>query len=145
MSKQKVLQIKAIFTAERLGLADHSYPATLLSKYKHLKDLPLQPFEQVPPLLLIGADHTHLITPIAPVRLGPPDGPAAIKTRLGPVRLLQTQLRPKEYLHLSLSPAELELKRDVERLWQLDVLPYCCEKQVTRSREDQEAISLLEA
>lgn len=34
-------------------------------------------------LLLIGADHPHLLAPIEPVHLGPPGGPAAIQTRLG--------------------------------------------------------------
>ncbi|KAG1926140.1 guanine nucleotide-binding protein G(I)/G(S)/G(O) subunit gamma-2 [Pimephales promelas] len=146
---QKIFKINAAFTAKRLGLADYSYPVSLLEKYKHLKGLPLQAFERVSPLLLIGADNTHLITPIAPVRIGPPGGPAAIKTRLGwtlqgPAKILETKLQPQQCLFLSLTPAELELKRDVERLWQLDVLPFRCEKQVTRSREDQQAIDLLE-
>ncbi|XP_030601411.1 olfactory receptor 1-like [Archocentrus centrarchus] len=42
-----------------------------------------------------------------------------------------------------LHPAELELKKNMERLWQLDVLPYHSEKLATRSREDQEALNLL--
>lgn len=37
------------------------------------------------------------------------------------------------------------LYRNVEELWQLDVLPYRNEKLVVRSREDQEAIKLLES
>nr|XP_055074008.1 uncharacterized protein LOC129453697 [Misgurnus anguillicaudatus] len=146
---QKTFKINAAFTAKTLGLADHSYPVSLLEKYKYLKDIPLQTFERVSPLLLIGADNTHLITPIAPVRIGTPDGPAAIKTKLGwtlqgPAKILENQLQPHQCLFLSLTPAELQLRRDVERLWQLDVLPFRCEKQVTRSREDQEAINLLE-
>ncbi|XP_067218788.1 uncharacterized protein [Chanodichthys erythropterus] len=80
---QKIYSISAAFTAERLGLADHSYPLSILEKYQHLKNLPLQSFEDVSPLLLIGSDNTHLITPISPVRLGPSGGPAAIQTRLG--------------------------------------------------------------
>ncbi len=36
------------------------------------------------------------------------------------------------------------LYRNVEKLWQLDILPYRNEKLVVRSREDQEAIKLLE-
>ncbi len=124
-----MLTIAAAFTAKRLGLANHSYSLSVLKKYKHLKDLPLQAFEKVYPLLLIGADNTHLITPLEPVRLGPPGGPAAVKTKLGwtlqgPVRLLETQLMPQQCLFLSLTPTELELKRDVEKLWQLDVLPF---------------------
>ncbi|XP_067280639.1 uncharacterized protein [Pseudorasbora parva] len=147
---QKIFRISAAFTAERLGLADHSYPLSVLEKYQHLKNLPLQSFEGVRPLLLIGSDNTNLITPISPVRLSPSGGPAAIQTRLGwtlqgPVRLLKEQLSPQQCFFLSLTPAELELKRDVERLWQIDAFPYRYEKQATRSREDQEAISLLEA
>ncbi|KAI2646049.1 Gag-Pro-Pol polyprotein [Labeo rohita] len=147
---QKIFRISAAFTAERLCLADHSYPLSILEKYQHLRNLPLQSFEGVRPLLLIGADNTHLITPISPVRLGPSGGPAAIQTRLGwtlqgPVRFLKDQLATQQVFFLSLTPSELQLKRDVERLWQIDVLPYRCEKQATRSKEDRDAISLLEA
>ncbi len=138
---QKLYRISSAFTAERLGLADHSYPLSILEKYQHLKNLPLQSFEGVRPLLLIGADNTHLITPISPVCLGPSGGPAAIQTRLGwtlqgPVRLLKDQLSTQQCLFLSLTPSKLQLKRDIERLWQIDVLPYRCEKQATRSKED---------
>ena len=38
----------------------------------------------------------------------------------------------------------MELQRNVEKLWQVDVLPFRGEKQVTHSREDQQAIDLLE-
>lgn len=147
---QKRFQITCAFTAQTLGLAEHSYPASVSQRFQHLKNLPIQSFEHAHPLLLIGADHTHLITPTAPVRLSSPDSPAAIKTRLGwvlqgPARHLQTQLLPQQCLHISINPAEAELKRNVEKLWQLDQLPYRCKKQATRSKEDQEAISLLEA
>ncbi|KAK3508410.1 hypothetical protein QTP70_028155, partial [Hemibagrus guttatus] len=146
---QKIFRIAAAFTAKCLGLANHSYPLSILKEYKHLKDLPLQAFVKVSPLLLTGADNTNLITPIAHVRLGPPGGPATINTKLGwtlqgPVRLLETQFQPHQCLFLSHTPTELELKRDVEKLWLLDVLPFRCEKQVTRSREDRQAINLLE-
>ena len=75
--------INEAFTAARRGLADHTYPIDSLQKrYKHLSGLPLQQFVGARPLLLIGADHPHLITPVEPVRLGPPGGPAAVRTRL---------------------------------------------------------------
>ncbi|KAL3975387.1 gephyrin [Sarotherodon galilaeus] len=45
--------------------------------------IPLPFINKAAPLLLIGSDHTHLITPIAPVRHGPFGSPAAVKTRLG--------------------------------------------------------------
>jgi len=76
--------ITGAFTATRLGLADQSYPMDRLRKqYSHLTGLPIQPFQNARPLGLIGADQPHLITPIKPVRLGPPGGPAAVLTRLG--------------------------------------------------------------
>lgn len=92
---QKSYQIQNAFTSEHLSLAEHSYPTAMLQqKYRHLKGIPLQPIHKAQPLLLIGADHPHLLAPIEPVRLGPPGGPAAIRTRLGwvlqgPTRLLQ--------------------------------------------------------
>ncbi|KAK7933271.1 hypothetical protein WMY93_004167 [Mugilogobius chulae] len=62
---KKSYKITNAFTAQRLGLAEHSYPiATLKRKYKHLTNLPLQAFSRVSPLLLIGADHPHLLCPI---------------------------------------------------------------------------------
>ncbi len=57
---QKLYSISSAFTAERLGLADHSYPLSILEKYQHLNNLLLQSFEGVRPLLLNGADDTHL-------------------------------------------------------------------------------------
>lgn len=141
--------ISDAFTAERLSLADHTYPVdSLRLKYKHLQDIPLQAFDRVSPTLLIGADNPHLITPLEPVRLGPPGGPAAIKTRLGwtlqgPSRLTELRLSSQQCLLASLSPLEVELRRNVEKLWQLDALPLRCEKQATRSQEDQQAIDLL--
>ncbi len=141
--------IKQAFTANHLGLAQQSYPMeALVSKYKHLKGLPIQSFDKIHPLLLIGADQPHLITPIEPVNLGPPGGPAAIKTRLGwtlqgPAKLLLNPLYPQQVLLISLSSKQTELMRNVAKLWELDILPYRNKKQVTRSREDQVALEIL--
>ncbi len=93
-------------------LADHTYPtASLKRKYSHLADLPLEPFEHVKPLVLIGTDYPHLLTPIEPVRLGPPGGPAAIHTRLGwilqgPAHLTQWASSAQQCLFTSISDAE---------------------------------------
>lgn len=147
---KKYYKITNAFTAQRLGLAEHSYPVTTLKKkYKHLANLPLQAFNRVSPLLLIGADHPHLLCPIEQVHLGPPGGPAAIHTRLGwtlpgPTRTLESQLQPQQILFTSLSPEASELKRNVEKLWQVDIHSFKNEKEVTRSREDTEALNLLQ-
>ncbi|KAJ7992731.1 hypothetical protein DPEC_G00281710 [Dallia pectoralis] len=141
--------ISGAFTASRIGLADHTYPvASLQKRYKHLVGIPLQSFTNARPLILIGADHPHLINPIEPVRLGLKGGPAAIKTRLGwmlqgPVRFTDHPLRPRQCLQTSIIPPSEELLRNVEKLWQVDTLPFRNEKEVTRSKQDQEAISLL--
>ncbi|KAJ8403170.1 hypothetical protein AAFF_G00353870 [Aldrovandia affinis] len=147
----KTFTVTNAFTAGELGLAEHSYPVKRLQRrYRHLQTLPLQPFMNIQPLLLIGSDCPHLVTPIEPVRLGPPGGPAAVKTRLGwtlqgPVKSLQQYSHQQQCLFLATTSQAAELFKQVEKLWQLDTLPYRSERLVTRSRRDQEATNLLEA
>ncbi|XDV22967.1 hypothetical protein PO909_027706, partial [Leuciscus waleckii] len=144
-------RIHQAFTAETLGLAEHTYPVDELQrKYSHLQGLQLPHVESVQPLLLIGSDYPHLITPVEPVRLGPPNGPAAIKTRLGwtlqgPTQEIKHHLHSQQCLFTATSGSYTDLFRQVEKLWQLDVLPYRSEKLITRSKQDQDAISLLES
>nr|XP_055025291.1 uncharacterized protein LOC129415362 [Misgurnus anguillicaudatus] len=146
----RAFQIHGAFTAKELGLVQHTYPITYLQeKYHHLRNLPLPDITQAQPLVLIGSDYPHLITPVEPVRLGPPGGPAAVHTRLGwtlqgPSRFLQSVLQPQECLFVSCSSPETELFNQVERLWKLDIVPYQSEKVVTRSRQDTEAIRILQ-
>lgn len=138
---QKEFAICGAFTAELLSLAEHTHhTSTLQQKYKHLAGLPLQPLNKVQPLLLIGSDCPHLITPIEPVRLGPPGGPAAFKTRLGwtlqgPAHKLKRGLNQQHCLFTTTSP-NADLFAQVERLWQMDVLPYRSEKTVTVTRSN---------
>ncbi|CAI5672528.1 unnamed protein product, partial [Oreochromis niloticus] len=143
-------QIQRAFTAKELGLARHSYPIRALQeRYRHLKHLPLPDIKEVQPLLLIGSDNPHLLTPVEPVRLGPPGGPAAVHTRLGwtlqgPSRFLHQRLTPQQCLFTSGASPEAELFSHVERLWKMDTLPYWSERLITRSRQDAEAIQRLE-
>ncbi len=145
----KKFLIRGAFTAERLGLAEHTYPVTSLqNKYRHLAGLPLQQMDRVQPVLLIGSDCPHLITPIEPVLLGPPGGPAAVKTRLGwtlqgSTHEIKHGVNAHQCLFTSVLPNS-DLFAHVERLWQMDVVPYHSEKVVTRSKRDQEAIQLLQ-
>ncbi|XP_026094149.1 uncharacterized protein LOC113066497 [Carassius auratus] len=147
----KLYRIKGAFTAQQLSLAEHTHPVkTLREKYHHLRGLPLSHLESVRPVLLIGSDYPHLITAVEPIRLGPPGGPAAIKTRLGwalqgPVQHLQHEVTEQQCLLTSVAPPETDLLRQVERLWQMDVLPWQSEKMSTRSRQDQEAVKILES
>lgn len=139
--------IKDAYSAGQLALAEQSYPmAALQERYRHLQGLPLTDFREVQPLLLIGADCTHLITAREPVRFGPKGSPTAIHTNLGwalqgPDSMVSTTA---SCYFTSLTPAPDDLYQHVERLWQLDTLPFRNEKLAVRSRLDQEAIDILE-
>ncbi|KAG7457240.1 hypothetical protein JOB18_014039 [Solea senegalensis] len=141
--------ISHAFTAEGLALAEHTYPvAVLQQKYNHLRELPLPPVNRARPLLLIGSDMPHLITPVQPVHAGPSGGPVAICTQLGwslqgPVDTVHLSPGVQQCLHIATASASSELLRNVERLWQMDTLPYS-EKAATRSKEDQQALTLLQ-
>ncbi|KAK7939923.1 hypothetical protein WMY93_003249 [Mugilogobius chulae] len=77
---QKRFRIHKAFTAAELGLSKHSHPVEALQKsYRHLRGLPLHSFSQAQPLLLIGSDYPHLLTPVEPVHLGPPGGQQLLK------------------------------------------------------------------
>lgn len=145
----KRYSIQNAFTAEQLSLAEHSHPvASLQKRYAHLSGLPLPLLNRVRPTLLIGADYTHLITPVEPVRFGPPDGPAAVKTLLGwtlqePTQSIKSSHNVSHCFFTS-APSPTELFSCVEKQWQMDVLPYRSEKLAVRSRQDQEAVNLLQ-
>ncbi|XP_062287006.1 uncharacterized protein LOC133992303 [Scomber scombrus] len=145
----KKFHIQDAFTANHLGLAEYTYSLSALQqKYRHLEGLSIPSLHKVRPTLLIGSDHPELIVPIEPVRLGPPGGPAAVKTCLGwtlqgPSKHLQDQLSASQCLFTSASP-KTDLYHQVERLWQLDTLPFRSEKVVTRSKQDQEAVDMLD-
>lgn len=141
--------ISHAFTAEGLALTKHTYPVKVLQqKYKHLRALPLPPVNHAQPLILIGSDMPHLITPVQPVHAGPSGGPVAICTQLGwslqgPVDAVHFSPGVQQCLHIATASASSELIRNVERLWQMDTLPYS-EKAATRSKEDQQALTLLQ-
>ncbi|XP_039534154.1 uncharacterized protein LOC120483252 [Pimephales promelas] len=142
--------IRDAFTASALSLAEHNYPVAALQKaYHHLKGLPLQSVDKVKPLLLIGSDMPHLLTPIQPVRRGAEGSPVAICTKLGwvlqgPMCPIQPPKGQQQCLHLMTAPARDELHQHVERLWQIDILPYN-EKLITRSKQDQQSYKLLQS
>ncbi|KAI7800557.1 hypothetical protein IRJ41_006145 [Triplophysa rosa] len=148
-NQHKKFHIQGAFTAERLGLAEQTYPvASLKKRYRHLAKLPFLPLDKVQPVLLIGSDCLHLVTPIEPVRLGPPGGPAAVRTQLGwTLQGLTHEIRHGLNSHECLFTAvsrNAELFDQVEKLWQMDVIPYRNEKLVTRSKLDQAAIKHLQ-
>ncbi|KAL4009372.1 hypothetical protein ACER0C_003224 [Sarotherodon galilaeus] len=153
--RRDVIQMKGGFVSFQVSprakpkVRYKSCPAEQLKKkYLHLQNVHLEGFNQIQPLVLIGSDNTDLITPVRPVLRGSSKGPVAICTRLGwaiqgPASSMPTSERDLQCLNMCLSPAEA-LHQDVKRLWQLDAPPYRTEKEVTRSKEDREAVAMLE-
>ncbi|KAL3976382.1 hypothetical protein ACER0C_022268 [Sarotherodon galilaeus] len=68
---------------ETIQGSSESFKISPIAHPEKTYSIPLPFINKAAPLLLIGSDHTHLITPIAPVRHGPFGSPAAVKTRLG--------------------------------------------------------------
>ncbi|KAM9802571.1 uncharacterized protein ACBT44_014811 isoform 3-T4 [Syngnathus typhle] len=149
-SPAMVFNIQRAFTAPALGLGQHTYPVKALqSKYRHLKQLPIPSFTDIAPLLLIGSDHPHLVTPVEPVIFGPSGAPVAVRTRLGwtlqgPTHNLKQYFAEQRCLFTSFGAPPADIYQHVERLWQLDVLPWRNEKASTRSRQDKEALECLD-
>ena len=143
-------RIRGAFTSPRLGLAERSYPvAALQERYRHLRDLPLTEFEKVTPLLLIGADNHHLLLPVGPVKLGPPGSPAAVQTLLGwglqgTDCLLDSQRSVAHCLFTDVTPVEGDVYNQAGRLSQVNFLSSQDKKLVSQSRQDAEAVRLLE-
>ncbi len=137
------------FTDTGLCLVEHNYPMAALQKaYRHLRDLPLPPMDRVKPLLLIGSDMLHLLTPVQPICKGPVGGTIAVHTQLdwsllGPMSPMQTSQGNHQCLHIMTVPPHDDMIHHVERLWQVDSLPYN-NKMVTRSKQDKEAYNLLQ-
>ncbi|KAK0139052.1 hypothetical protein N1851_024407 [Merluccius polli] len=149
-NQHKKYEIKDAFTAKQLDLPEQTYPVTTLQRrYQHLQGLPLQEFNKIRPLLLVGADNSHLLCSVERVRLGPPGSPAALHTRLGwtlhgPTSFVQDSSSDAQCFFLT-SPAKDQLQRDVERFWQIEVFPYSKNpKAIIRSKQDQQALECLE-
>ncbi|XP_026056216.1 uncharacterized protein LOC113041867 [Carassius auratus] len=148
---EKRYQVLGAFTASGLDLVEQTYPVQALRRrYAHLRGVPLQPFHKVHPLVLIGSDQVHLITAKEPIRQGTKGGPVAVHTALGwalqgAVMGTTDQAPVQQCFFISTAHTDDLLYRNVERLWQLDVLPFRNEKLVVRSRQDNEAMQLLES
>ncbi|TWW67283.1 hypothetical protein D4764_02G0003240 [Takifugu flavidus] len=130
-------KVQGAFTAGRLSLTEQSYPVAALQKrYDHLRGLPIQSFDKVYPLLLIGADNTGLIAVKEQVRLGLRGGPAAVNTELGWALQGPDGLTPHQVQTQALYFTNVQ---------SLTMTYTASEKLVVRSRQDQEAIKTLES
>ncbi|XP_065095683.1 uncharacterized protein LOC135717497 [Ochlerotatus camptorhynchus] len=75
--------LSEVYTVKDLKLPSQSLPARKLSgKYAQLKGLPIEPYNNVRPKLLIGMSNVRVLHPLEG-REGKLDEPVAVKTRLG--------------------------------------------------------------
>lgn len=147
---ERRFSIEGVFTSDGIMLVEQSYPADRLKqRYPHLHGIPRSSFSNVQPHILIGADNPFLITPVERIQYGTKGAPAAVKTRLrwalqGPTSLGES-CDSVQCLFTSQANPYTELKRHVELLWKTDTLPFRNEKLITRSKQDKEAMDLLNA
>lgn len=127
--------IRQAFTIDNLRISAHSYPVgSLQQRYKHLCDLPLPPKDHAQPLLLIGFDMPHFLTPIKSRCLS--RAPIAVHTKFGwslqgPTSINQVPASKQQFkFTVTVSPTS-ELLKNVVSLWQIDTLAHTREKQVT--------------
>lgn len=68
---EKRYKLSGAFTASGLDRVEQSYPVPALQRqYAHLREVLLQPFHKVYPLVLIGSDQVHRIAAKEPIRQG---------------------------------------------------------------------------
>ncbi|KAJ8030136.1 hypothetical protein HOLleu_26454 [Holothuria leucospilota] len=141
----KRYQIQDAFTSPLLRLSDYSYPIqSLQSCWAYFRGLKLPDVCYARPLILIGSDNASLILPQEPVILGPSGSPAVVRTKLGwtlqgPSSLVKAR---NDSCHFIATAQSNQPMRDVQRLWQVDTLPYT--RQAVRSKQDQRALQVLE-
>ncbi|XP_046577406.1 uncharacterized protein LOC124285249 [Haliotis rubra] len=137
------------FTADNLCMSEYTYPIENMQQHwTHLENLPLPKINGAVPSILIGSDNSKLILPIEPVRFGISDAPSGVHTNLGwtvqgPSMMLGQTKRNTCLLNQT-RPAYLSPSHCVERLWQLDTLPFTS-KQVIRSKQDKMALEILDS
>ncbi|XP_046564207.1 uncharacterized protein LOC124273037 [Haliotis rubra] len=137
------------FTADNLCMSEYTYPIEDMQQcWTHLENLPLPKINGAVPCILIGSDNSKLILPIEPVRFGNSDAPSGVHTNLGwtvqgPSMMLGQTKRNTCLLNQT-RPADLSPSHCVERLWQLDTLPFTS-KQVIRSKQDKMALEILDS
>ncbi|XP_046567249.1 uncharacterized protein LOC124275671 [Haliotis rubra] len=137
------------FTADNLCMSEYTYPIENMQQHwTHLENLPLPKINGAVPSILIGSDNSKLILPKEPVCFGNSDAPSGVHTNLGwtvqgPSMMLGQTKRNTCLLNQT-RPAELSPSHCVERLWQLDTLPFTS-KQVIRSKQDKMALEILDS
>jgi hypothetical protein len=130
-------------TIRKLPLPRQSVRRSTLKKWKHLKDLQIEIFEDAVPKILIGQDNLHLTLPNE-IRVGPSNSPAAAKTMLGWV--LTGRMERNEgsnRLYFVRNEEHDELHEMVKRYFTIESLGVKAVEN-RRSKEDIRALQIME-
>jgi hypothetical protein len=130
-------------TIRKLPLPRQSVRRSTIKKWKHLRNLQIESFEDAVPKILIGQDNLHLTLP-SEVRVGPPNSPAAAKTKLGWVltgRMERNEVSIKSYFIRS--EEHDELHEMVKRYFTIESLGVKTVEN-RRSKEDIRALKIME-
>jgi hypothetical protein len=136
-------QLNDVRTIGKLPLPRQSVKRSTLKKWKHLKDLRLETFEDAVPKILIGQDNLHLTVP-SEVRVGPSNSPAAAKTKLGWVltgRMERNEASNRSYFVRN--EEHDELHEMVKRYFTIESLGVKAVEN-RRSKEDIRALQIME-
>ncbi|XP_055585251.1 uncharacterized protein LOC129738089 [Uranotaenia lowii] len=96
---------------------------TMTQDYPHLRGLPVRGYSDVTPKMIIGIEHTMLLTSLK-VREGHPNDPVAVKTRLGwcvyGEQLIGTEAIEKLHVHSDLMSCDKELHALIGQLLKIE-------------------------
>ncbi|XP_041761150.1 uncharacterized protein LOC121587900 [Anopheles merus] len=83
MNEKKEHLLNGIRTVKNLQLPSQTLSGSILAaRYPHLKGIKLSDYQKARPTVLIGLNHSHLLMPLGR-KMGRPEEPMAIKTKLG--------------------------------------------------------------
>ncbi|XP_021951215.1 uncharacterized protein LOC110848334 [Folsomia candida] len=135
------LQVK---TMPKLDLPSQSLPQSVLSKYKHLQGLGIQPYDDVRPTLIIGMDHPHLHVHLEHRMGRSPNAPIAVRTKLG--WMVIGNLNPYNKQHYSfLMREEDDLHHIVKDFMSNESFGTLPSNSKPRNKEDVRAQSILDS
>ncbi|XP_062703974.1 uncharacterized protein LOC134286379 [Aedes albopictus] len=143
--------LREVYTVKDLKLPTQSLPTEeLADKYSHLKGLPIEPYSNVQPKLLIGVSNARVMH-ILDDREGKLDEPVAVKTRLGwtvygtyaSVKDSIPRLPHSFHICSHFHGTDDSLHEAVKNYFALDSLGISAPQNQLLSKEDERALAML--
>lgn len=146
-SDSQQFRLKNVRTVKNLCLPRQSLKAELLSSmYHHLKGIEIESFENIQPLLLIGLNHSKLMT-VHKYRFGTDTEPAAAKTPLGWCIFGSDQNSSETLLHIKQCSCEGILDRRLDEMvrenYTLESIGISTPATIPQAKADLKALEIL--